>query len=316
LSTTGRRLAYAKHLTSGKHPLVARVLVNQFWARHFGRGIVATPGDFGLQGEPPTHPELLDWLASEFMQGGWRLKPLHRLLVTSTAYRQSSRHDASLRDDPENKLVGRFKLQRLDGETLRDSMLAVSGKLNSTQFGEPAPIAVDPSGRVVVGQQKKDGNGDPIGVESAGDKEFRRSLYVQVRRKLPLTVLDTFDAPPMVPNCTARPSTTVAPQGLLLMNDSFVVSAATQLAERLRREHAGDARTQIQRAWHLLFSAPPTDPDTSSALAFLAEQTEILRARAAAEPPKKDAPAPDPQLQALASLCQALLGTNRFLYVE
>jgi hypothetical protein len=316
LQTTGRRLAYARHLTSGKHPLVARVLVNRFWLHHFGRGLVNTPGNFGAQGDRPTHPELLDWLASEFMSGGWRLKPIHKLLVTSTAYRQSERHEASLRGDPENKLYGRFKLRRIDAETLRDAMLAVCGKLNPEQFGEPVPIAVDLSGRVVLAQQKKDGNGDPIGIESLGDKEFRRSVYAQVRRKLPLTVLDAFDSPMMTPNCEARAVTTVAPQSLLLMNDTFVVSAATHFAERVRQEHPGDARAQIARAWRLLFGTAPNETETRDMLLFLAEQSETLRARAAAQPPKKDEAPPDSHLQALASLCQALLSTNRFLYVE
>lgn len=316
LPTTGRRLAYARHLTSGKHPLVARVLVNRFWLHHFGRGLVNTPGDFGAQGERPTHPELLDWLASEFMGGGWRLKPFHKLLVTSTVYRQAERNDASLHEDPENKLYGRFKLRRVDAETLRDAMLAVSGKLNPEPFGAPASVAVDMSGRIVIAQQKKDGNGDPIGIESLGDKEFRRSIYAQVRRKMPLTVLDAFDAPIMTPNCEARAMTTVAPQSLLLMNDTFVVSTANHFAERVRREHPGDAKAQIARAWRLLFGTAPSEADTRDMLLFLAEQSETLRARAAAQPPVKDTPPPDPQLQAFASLCQALLSTNRFLYVE
>jgi hypothetical protein len=175
---------------------------------------------------------------------------------------------------------------------------------------------VDLSGRVVVGQQKKDGNGDPIGVESVGDKEFRRSIYAQVRRRLPLTVLDAFDAPVMSPNCDARAVTTVAPQSLLLMNDSFVVNTATYFAERIRHEHSGDARAEITRGWRLLFGASPSEAEIRDMLLYLAEQSEALRARAAAQPPKKDAPPPDPQLQALSSLCQALLSTNQFLYVE
>jgi hypothetical protein len=250
------------------------------------------------------------------MGGGWRLKPFHKLLVTSTVYRQVERNDASLQSDPENKLYGRFKLKRIDAETVRDAMLAVSGKLNPEPFGESVPIAVDLSGRVVVAQQKKDGNGDPVGIEPVGEKEFRRSIYAQVRRKLPLTVLDAFDAPAMTPNCEARAITTVAPQSLLLMNDTFVVSSATHFAERVRREHPGDARAQISRAWRLLYGVAPSDAETREMLLYLAEQGETLRARTAAQPPKKEAPAPDPQLQALASLCQALLSTNRFLYVE
>ena len=146
--SSGRRLAYARWLTSGKHPLVARVLVNRFWLNHFGRGIVNTPGDFGALGERPTHPELLDWLASEFMDGGWKLKPLQRLIVLSTAYRQSSRNDASLKTDPENRFYARFKLQRLDAETLRDSMLAAAGTLNprALRRARRRSLAISPGG--------------------------------------------------------------------------------------------------------------------------------------------------------------------------
>ncbi|MEO6739248.1 MAG: PSD1 and planctomycete cytochrome C domain-containing protein, partial [Chthoniobacteraceae bacterium] len=152
--SSGRRLAYAKWLTSGKHPLVARVLVNRFWMNHFGRGIVNTPGDFGAQGERPTHPELLDWLASEFMDGGWKLKPLQKLMVMSTAYRQSSRNDASLKADPDNRFFARFKMQRLDAETVRDTMLAAAGTLNPSPFGPPSDIARDVQGRIVTGKDK------------------------------------------------------------------------------------------------------------------------------------------------------------------
>jgi hypothetical protein len=315
-TSTGRRLAYARWLTSGRHPLVARVLVNRVWLHHFGRGIVNTPGDFGALGERPTHPELLDWLASEFMANGWRLKPLHKLIVTSRTYRQSSRNDAALASDPDNQLFARFKMRRLDAETLRDAMLAVTGKLNLQQFGAPVGLALDPAGRIVIGNQKKDANGDPTGFDPVGDQEFRRSIYLQMRRRFPLTMFETFDAPVMSPNCEARVCTTVAPQSLLLMNDAFTVNAARALAERLRREHAGDARGQLAAAWRLLYGVAPADSEMRSALAFLAEQSESLRARAASAPPKKDAPPADPQLQSLASLCQALLSANRFLYVE
>ena len=314
--TTQRRLAYARWLTSGKHPLVARVLVNRFWLGHFGRGLVNTPGDFGTLGEKPTHPELLDWLASEFMTNGWRLKPLHKLLVTSRAYRQSSRNDAAQNADPDNRFYARFRLHRLDAETLRDSMLAVTGKLNAQQFGPPVGVALDPAGRIVPGNQKKDANGDPIGFDPVGDQEFRRSIYITMRRRQPLTMLDTFDAPIMSPNCSARAFTTVAPQSLLLMNDGFIVNTATQLAERLRREHADDAPGQLAAAWRLLYGTEPSGGEMRTALGFLAEQSETLRARAAQNPPKKDVPPADSQLQALASLCQTLLSTNRFLYVE
>ncbi|HSI12156.1 MAG TPA: DUF1549 domain-containing protein, partial [Chthoniobacter sp.] len=251
--STGRRLAYAQWLVSGQHPLVARVLVNRFWLHHFGRGIVNTPSEFGALGERPTHPELLDWLASEFMTGGWKLKPLHRLMVLSTTYRQSSQNDASLQTDADNRLFARFKIQRLEAEALRDSMLATAGTLNSEAFGEPVGIARDPGGRIVVGQEQLNTNRDVIKVVSRGPEDFRRSIYVQVRRKTPLTVLDTFDEPTMTPNCEARSCTTVAPQSLLLMNDNFVLDTAHTLAARLRKDVPGDARAQITKAWQILY---------------------------------------------------------------
>lgn len=314
--SSGRRLAYARWLTSGQHPLVARVLVNRFWLHHFGRGLVNTPGDFGAQGERPTHPELLDWLATQLVEGGWKLKPLHRIMVLSTTYRQSSRNDVSLKADPDNKLYGRFKLQRLAAEALRDSMLATAGTLNRTAFGPPVTIARDPGGRVVVGQEKLNENGDVINVASPGGDEFRRSIYVQVRRSTPLTVLDTFDSPVMLPNCDSRNCTTVTPQSLLLMNDTFVLSTARLLAARLRKELPGDARGQIARAWRLLFCQDPQENDVLRSLSYLTEQTETVRAWQQGTPPVKDAPPPDPSLDALASLCQILYSSNRFLYIE
>jgi len=320
LPTSGRRLAYARWLTSGQHPLTARVLVNRIWLHHFGRGLVNTPSDFGALGERPTHLELLDWLASEFMAQGWSVKSLHRLMVTSTTYRQSSRNELSIKGDPENRFYARWKLRRLDAETLRDSMLAVSGKLNTTPFGAPVAIARDTAGRVVVGSQKTDGNGDPTGVDPLGDGEFRRSIYVTMRRSRPLTVLDTFDLPVMSPNCDARAVTTVAPQSLMLMNDVFVLAQSQHFAERLRGEAPGDVRAQITRAWRLLYSTEPTAAEMNECLTYLAEQAESIRARVpAADPAKKDkapAPAADIQLQTLASLCQVLMSANRFLYVE
>ena len=314
--SSGRRLAYARWLMSGKHPLVARVLVNRFWLNHFGRGIVNTPGDFGALGERPTYPELLDWLASEFMEGGWKLKPLHKLMVMSTAYRQSSRNDASLKADPDNKVFARFKMQRLDAETLRDSMLATAGLLNPSPFGPPSSIARDPFGRIVTGKEMLNANRDVTKVDANGPDDFRRSIYVQVRRKTPLTVLETFDEPTMQPNCELRARTTVAPQSLMMMNDTFVLDAARNLATRLRDELPDDARAQIVRAWTILFSRTPQEADLHRALAYIAEQTEAARNYHHGIQHAKNAPAPDPQLDALASYCQVLFSSNRFLYVE
>ena len=195
--TSGRRLAYARHLTDGQHPLVARVLVNRFWMHHFGRGLVATPADFGVLGEPPSHPALLDWLADDFMAGGWKLKRLQRMIVTSTAYRQSSQHRAELDAvDPENRLLGRMSIRRLEAETLRDALLASSGRLSAKMFGPPVPVTPDDVGQIVVGVDTRDSAGRPSGkVVDLGEDEFRRSIYVQVRRSKPLGMLETFDAP-------------------------------------------------------------------------------------------------------------------------
>ena len=315
-ASSGRRLAYARYLTSGEHPLTARVLVNRFWLNHFGRGLVNSPGDFGAQGERPSHPELLDWLAIEFMVNGWKLKPLHRLIMTSTAYRQSSRNEASLRIDPDNRLYGRMKLQRIDAETLRDSMLAVSGKLNHERFGPPMPVARDEAGRVLTGEQKTNGNGDPVLVQAIGEKAFKRSIYGEVRRTNPLTVLEAFDEPVMSPNCTSRETSTVAPQALLMLNDTFVAQQAQHFAERLMSEHPGDLRAQINRAFKLAYNSAPTEAESTSSLLYLAEQTERIRARVATFKKDKDKTPPDPQTLALASLCQGLISANRFLYVE
>jgi hypothetical protein len=305
--TTGRRLALARWLTDGQHPLPARVLVNRVWMHHFGRGIVATPSDFGALGERPTHPELLDWLAHDFMGHGWRLKRLHKLLMTSTAYRQASRRDPERdRLDPDNHLLGRMSIRRLEAEAIRDSVLAVSGRLNLKQFGAPVPVRVDEVGQVVIGIDTTDTAGRPSGkVIPLFGEEFRRSIYVQVRRSRTLTLFETFDAATMEPNCEIRNASTVAPQALLLMNNRFVIEEAEALAERLRKEAGDDLQGQIMLGWRLAFGKEPAPRDVEETLAFLAEQTETLKGA------KKE-----PRQLALANWCQALLSANRFLYVD
>jgi hypothetical protein len=311
--SSGRRLAYAQWLTSGKHPLVARVLVNRFWLNHMGRGIVNTPGDFGRQGELPTHPELLDYLADEFVKSGWKLKSLHRLIMLSSTYRQSSVNDASLRADPENRFYARFKMRRLDAETLRDSMLATTGTLVQASYGPPSGIGRDPQGRVITGIDK--GTITTHKVDPGGADDFRRSIYVQVRRSKPVTVLDTFDAPTMSPNCEMRSQTTVAPQSLLLMNDTFVLDSSRRLADRVTAEAPNDRAKQLQRVWSLLYSKPATDADIAKCLSYLDEQTKSLTQYHHDIQHAKGV-VPNPPQEAMASLCQILCSSNRFLYVE
>jgi hypothetical protein len=310
LPTTGRRSAFARWLTDPRHPLTARVIVNRVWMHHFGRGIVGTPGDFGKLGERPTHPELLDWLAHEFIRGGWRLKELHRLIMTSSAYRQSSQRDAdAARLDPDNRLLGRMSVRRLEAEAVRDGILSVSGSLCLKMFGEPVPVRENDVGQVVIGKGMKDlARGTTVAAPLPAGEVHRRSTYVQVRRSLPLGILEAFDAATAEPNCERRNSSTVTPQSLLLMNNDFLVEQSEAFAARLVREAGSDPKAQVVRAWRLAFAAEPTANEVSDALTFLARQTE--RFRAAATKPG------DPPRQALATFCQALLSSNRFLYVE
>ena len=316
--TSGRRLAYARHLTDGRHPLVARVLVNRFWLHLFGRGLVATPGNFGTLGEPPSHPELLDWLADDFMQRGWKLKPLVRAIVTSAVYRQSSeRRDSLDAIDPENRLLGRMNVRRLEAESIRDSLLAINGRLSSKMFGPAVPVTPDDTGQIVVGVDTRDSAGRPSGkIVPLGEDEFRRTIYVQVRRSRPLGMLEPFDAPLMKPNCELRTSSTVAPQSLLMMNSAFVVEQSEAMAERVEREAGSDPLAQFQRAWLLAYSRMPTEVASRAGVAFLMEQVALVSQAAAAVPadPKKT-PAP-PGRVALAHLCHALISSNEFLYVD
>ena len=306
LPTTGRRLAYARSLVDGKHPLTARVLVNRVWLRHFGKGIVNTPGDFGFLGERPTHPELLDWLANDFMAGGWKMKRLHKLMVTSAAYRQSSRQEAELRKvDPDNRLLGRMSVRRLEAEAVRDAILAVSGKLNAKQFGPPVPIAFDDLGQIVVGVDTTDAAGRPTGKQvSLGGDEYRRSLYVQVRRSRPLSILETFDGAAVTPNCEIRSASTVTPQALMLMNSRFIHEQAESFAQRVAKEAGKDGRTQVTLAWRLAFAHEATKRDIDEGAMFLAAQTAQFRGQN------------EPEMKALANFCQALLSANQFLYVD
>jgi mono/diheme cytochrome c family protein len=312
LPTTGRRLAFAKSLTGGKHPLPARVLVNRVWLNHFGKGIVNTPADFGLLGERPMHPELLDWLASDFMAGGWRMKRI-RLIMTSTAYRQQSQRRPELEKiDPDNRLLGRMSTRRLEAEALRDALLAVSGKLNVKAFGPPMPVTHDEVGQVVVGNDiRNPGDGTPMGkVKSLDGEEFRRSIYIQVRRSLPLAVLESFDGPAMIPNCEIRHTSTVPTQALMLLNSRFIHEQAGYLAERVRKEAGADVRAQVVLAWKLAYAAEPSAREVEQAVAFVQKQTELFK-NAKAAPGQ-----PEPGVQALTNLGQALLSANRFLYVD
>ena len=315
LPTTGRRLAYARHLTSGRHPLVARVLVNRFWMHHFGHGLVATPTDFGMRGEGPSHPELLDWIAADFMRGGWELKRLHRMIVTAAAYRQvSTRREELEAIDPDNRLLGRMHVHRLEAETLRDSLLALAGQLSSKMYGDPVPVSPDVSGQMIILSVNRFNSAGQVvrGPTDLGEEVFRRTLYIQVRRSMPLGMLELFDLPAMTPNCERRASSTVAPQALLMMNNPLVVREALAFAAQVQRDAGADPAAQFQLAWRIAFGHPPSDREVRTGVKFLNEQANAVRAA----PAKPKAGAPDPAMAALAHLCQALLSSNAFLYVD
>lgn len=315
LPGSGRRLAYARHLTSGKHPLVARVFVNRVWMHLMRRGLVPTPGDFGTLGQRPSHPALLDRLAAEFMTDGWSLKKLCRTIVCSTAYRQASARPPALDAvDPENRLVGRMSVRRLEAEEVRDAMLFVAGRLNSSMFGPPVPVALTNDGNAALGVEKTDGNGHKTADVSALDGgDLRRTLYLQARRSRPLGILEVFDAPNPTPNCERRNSSTVATQALLMLNDEFSTASASALAARISREKP-DPRARIALGWRLAFATESTPEQLTAAQVFLTEQQANLTATS--KPDGKKPEPPSAEIQALTTFCQALFASNRFLYVD
>ncbi len=317
-ATSGRRLALAQWITGDQNPLTARVLVNRVWLHHFGRGLVNTPADFGSLGEKPSHGELLDWLARALIASGWKLKRLHKLIMTSTAYRQSSDRDSHKAEiDPEDRLYWRMPVRRLDAESLRDRILATTGVLNRKMFGPPVPVKEDTVGQVVVGVDVPAAADPPVGHEA-----FRRSVYIQVRRSQPLAMLHVFDQPVMETNCERRTVSTVATQSLMLMNSEFVLQQASYFAARIRKEAAGDPNRQVQTAWQLALMRAPEPRELERALAFLASPTIPAVAQspapaAGANGPNGAAPsAAETTADALTSLCQILLSANEFLYVE
>ncbi len=309
LPSSGRRLAFARRLASGRHPLFGRVIVNRIWMHHFGRGIVATPADFGRLGERPSHPELLDWLAAEFAAQGFSLKALHRTILRSYAWRQSSSRRPELDAvDADDRLLGRMPVRRLEAEAVRDRVLAASGALDVTPFGPPVPVVADDTGEFVV----KDGSP-------------RRSLWLEQRRSKPLQFLASFDAPVMQTNCDRRTPSTVAGQGLLLMNGDFLLSQARRLAEKALAEAGPPAIADdagpgteaellagaVERAWRSTLVRVPDEAERAAAAAFLADELAILAAKGG----ELAAPA-ERRIRALANLCQQLLSSNEFLYVD
>ncbi len=298
--TSGRRLAFAEWLTQPDHPLTARVLVNRLWLHHFGEGIVTTADNFGHMGARPSHPQLLDWLATEFVARGWSLKAMHRLIMTSSAYRQTSTITGEAkRLDPENRLFGRQRLRRLEAEALRDAVLTAAGTLNPQMYGPPVPMQRQPDGEVTTP------------ADAAGK---RRSVYLQVRRSQPLTLLQVFDQPVMETNCTRRGVSTVSSQALTLLNSDFLVQQGEAMADRALRDNAADP---VGQAVRLAFGRPATEKEKERLKAFL--DAQAVRREGALTGGRAQATVEQRQQarrRALADLCQMLLSANEFAYVD
>jgi len=281
------RKILAEWLTDPAHPLTARVMVNRIWHYHFGRGIVATPNDFGRMGARPSHPQMLDWLANEFVKGGWRLKPIHKLIVMSQTYQQSSKslmEAMGHEKDPENALVWKYSRRRLDAEQIRDAMLAVSGRLNGKAGGPSIILPVDEE---LVNLLYKPSQ---WAVTKDGSEHDRRSIYLLHKRNLRLPMLEVFDAPDMQISCARREESTHAPQALELMNGDFANNIARSFAARLDREARTPAQ-QVTRAYQLAAGRAPTAKELQLGVEFLRKHP-------------------------LSELALAILNLNAFLYVN
>ncbi|MHC4876150.1 MAG: DUF1553 domain-containing protein [Planctomycetota bacterium] len=304
--STGRRLAFAEWLTRPDHPLTSRVLVNRVWFHHFGRGIVESLSNFGKTGVPPTHPELLDWLATSFVENGWSIKWLHRELLNSQAYRQSSQfRDESQSLDPDNRWLSRMPLHRLEAESVRDSLLAVSSQLDESRFGSPDTVTVRNDGLIT---------------SKRTDAGWRRTVYVRQRRKEIPTILETFDLPQMIPNCIQRPNSTVASQALHLLNNGMVRDIADDYADAITKEIPDDRYRQIGRVYQTALSRDPGPEEMQLALETLEKLTtqwETQLASAAAADSKKAAGGErSAETRALANFCHIILNSAEFLFVD
>ncbi|GMV93742.1 MAG: hypothetical protein AMXMBFR82_35200 [Candidatus Hydrogenedentota bacterium] len=306
-TTTFRRRALAEWLTDvdqGAGRLTARVIVNRLWHHHFGHGIVRTPNDFGMQGDRPSHPELLDWLASELIRRDWNLKAIHRCIVLSSTYRQSNAYDAAKAAiDPDNRLLWHRRPVRLEAEAVRDAMLAVSDCINREMYGPGVFPYVHPDA-IATGSTGK----WPVDVVD-GPETWRRSVYIFIRRSARFPMMEAFDMPDTTSSCGRRIPTTTPTQSLALLNSRFVNEQAGHLAARLIDEAPENANECIRTAFHLTLGRSPKDSELARCASFLEEQTNRYRERE----PESD---PGPERRALIDLCQTLLSLNEFVYVN
>jgi hypothetical protein len=309
--STGRRLALARWIASPRNPMTARVMVNRVWQYHFGQGLIRTPNDFGQMGERPSHPELLDWLAAELVEQGWRLKPLHRLILTSNAYRMASAwNEPAGLSDPDNRLLWRFQFRRLDAEPIRDAILAASGRLNLEMGGPSIFPKIDPA--ILAGQSRP---GQGWGQSDPGEAA-RRSVYIYVKRSVVVPLMEVLDVADSNDPCPRRNTSTVAPQALTLLNSEFMNEQADQFAARLIRECGPHIESQIDRAYRLALARAPRAEELQLGLEFLRDQ----RARAIAKNPPAVPPGAaaesDSHRAALKAFCLVLFNLNEFVYLD
>ena len=287
--TRGWRMTLAKWIVNPENPLTARVMVNRLWQHHFGRGIVATASDFGKNGERPTHPELLDWLAAKFIEEGWSIKAMHRLMLTSNTYRQATENAtiAANNQDPDNRLLWRFRRRRLEAEAIRDSILFVSGRLNSERGG---PSVFPPLPDDLADFARYGRTGGLMWEPNEKDEDaHRRSIYIFQRRSLPLPMMAAFDALPFSEPCEGRISTTTPLQALSMMNGNLVHEESEYLARRVKRESGGARADQICRLFEIVLSRPPSPDELHKFSEFEGK---------------------------LDALCRVLLNSNEFLYID
>jgi hypothetical protein len=310
-----RRTDLARWLCRPDHPLTGRVIVNRLWQHHLGAGIVATPNDFGAQGDKPTHPELLDWLTTELVARGWRLKALHRLIVTSATYRQSSAPgqnrtaNKALQADPEDKLLWHARIKRREAEAIRDAVLQASGQLNLRMYG--------PSNCPELPAALADYGWDP---DKCVCDRNRRSIYVLAKRNFVYPLFAAFDSPDRVNSCPVRPATVTAPQALAMLNGELTLAQSRQLAGVLLAAHGRDVRALVRAAYLQAFTRAPDDEDTAAAQKFLTRQSRLIAAKG---PPGRDALPEPPALgldptyaAAVVDFCHALLNSAEFLDVD
>jgi hypothetical protein len=294
-------------LTSPQNPLVARVIVNRIWQFHFGEGLVASSSDFGVMGDHPSHPELLDWLASELVASGWRLKPLHRLIVLSQTYQRSSEFEPdAAKIDPRGALLWDWRGRRLEAEVVRDSILAVSGRLNPS-MGGPSFYPTLP--REVLEGQSRPGEGWG---KSDDRGQCRRSIYIFAKRSLAVPELELLDTPDTTSSCDRRIVSTTGPQALTFLNGAFIHQQAGYFAARLFAEAGARPADQVKRAFALALGRPPRLDEAQAALDFLAKQERQIQADATT--PQASVKPAAARRRALEAFCVVVLNMNEFVY--